>query len=286
VAVAAVVNPLARIPPVVCTLTFAWRVFADAPLVVAANRDELLDRPAEPPQVRDGDPRVLSPRDAEAGGTWIGVNEAGVFAGITNRWVDADLPGERSRGRLVQDALAHETAEDAGRAIERAVDAHDYQGFNLVVADETAALLYEFDGSLAVRNLDPGVHVVVNVGADGDYVVPARRQDAGERQARGADAVRTELVVRPGESAGEWRDRAAAVLGDHEFGVCVHWDDVLAASNAEDRAELEGRPRFGTRSSTLLTLDADGVDYRWADGPPCETPHERVPVGDFQPRRP
>ena len=69
----------------VCTLVFAWQVFPDAPVVAAANRDELLDRPSEPPSVIEEEPGVVAPRDAEAGGTWIGYNEHGVLVAITNR---------------------------------------------------------------------------------------------------------------------------------------------------------------------------------------------------------
>jgi uncharacterized protein with NRDE domain len=246
----------------VCTLTFAWQVFRDAPLVVAANRDELVDRPSEPPAVRDGRRRFLAPRDAEAGGTWIGVNDRGVFVGITNRWVDADLAGERSRGLLVRDALGCESAEAAGRMVEDAVDGTEYGGFNLVVADDSAALLYEFDGSLSVRTLDPGVHVVVNVGADGRYDVPDSRAEPAERQVEAVRVLQDRLAVEPGESPAAWRDRAAAALADHDVGVCVHRDG------------------FGTRSSSLLTVGADGaVDYRFTGGPPCETDHERVGEG-------
>ncbi len=242
-----------------CTLTFAWQVFPEAPLVVAANRDELLDRPSEPPAVREAadGARFLAPGDAEAGGTWIGVNDDGVVVAITNRWVDADLAGERSRGLLVRDALGASSAEAAGRLVEDAVDAHEYQGFNLLVADRAAALVYEFDGALSVTTVEPGVHVVVNTGWDGRYAIPASRADAGERQAAAADRLRDLLAVEPGESAVAWRDRAADLLGDHDVGVCVHGDG------------------FGTRSSSLLSV-GDDVEYLFADGPPCETDHERV----------
>ena len=61
-----------------CTLIVAVSMWAVAPLVVAANRDEDLHRPAEPPSVRDNDGvRILAPRDTQAGGTWIGVNGLG-----------------------------------------------------------------------------------------------------------------------------------------------------------------------------------------------------------------
>ncbi|WP_049987059.1 NRDE family protein [Halobellus rufus] len=260
-----------------CTLTLAWRVFADAPVVVAANRDELLDRESEPPAVRDGDPAFVAPRDAEAGGTWIGYNEAGVFCGITNRWVDVPDGGERSRGLLVRDVLETESADEARRVVESAVEADTYDGFNLVIAErgaaqaETAgaseidatprAFLFEWDGELRIRELDPGVHVVVNVGVDGENFGPEGHPERGAEQARNAERVRDALEPREGDGPAAWRDRAADVLADHDYGVCVH----------------DPERRFGTRSSSLVTLYADGTgDFAFADGPPCETPFRPV----------
>ncbi|WP_340102101.1 NRDE family protein [Salinibaculum salinum] len=241
-----------------CTLTLAWHVFEDAPVVVAANRDELVDRPSEPPARRDWERPVVAPRDSEAGGTWIGYNDAGVLVAITNRWIETDMESDRSRGLLVRDALNHESAEDAVRFVERELDERSYDGFNLVVADANAALLVEWDGHRRVSNFDPGVHVVVNVGADGNYTIPGHRPDVGEQQAVNADSVLTALQPEPGEESREWLDRAATVIADHEYGVCVHGDG------------------FGTRSSSLIHLGTEERTFEFADGPPCETPFEPV----------
>lgn len=241
-----------------CTVVFAWQVFADAPVVVAANRDESFDRPSKPPGVIEEDPRVVAPLDVRAGGTWIGCNERGVFAAITNRWTDRDVTGDRSRGLLVRDALGEATAEAACRQVERELDERTYEGFNLVCADERAASYVEHDGSVSVRTVRPGVHVVVNVGADGEYVVPRERREAGERQADNADALATALAPEPGETASAWLDRAADAISDHEYGVCVHGDG------------------YGTQSSSLVAVRADGTTYRYADGPPCETEYRPV----------
>ncbi|NHN49661.1 NRDE family protein [Halostella sp. JP-L12] len=243
-----------------CTLTLAWQVFPDAPVVVAANRDELFGRPSEPPAVVDEEPRVVAPRDAEAGGTWIGYNEHGLLVAITNRWTDADLAGERSRGLLVRDALRHESAEAAARFVEREVDDREYDGFNLVVADAAAAHLFQWDGRLGFSRLEPGVHVVVNVGADGEFAVPDVRPDAAREQADNARRVRAALTPEPGETAEGWVDRAGDVLADHEYGVCVHGDG------------------FGTRSSSLVLLGERGARYWFADGPPCEAAYREVDV--------
>ena len=252
-----------------CTLTFAWRVFDDAGLVVAANRDEALDRPSVDPVRIPGDsgtPDVVAPRDEEAGGTWIGANEHGVFVGITNRWTDVDLAAERSRGLLVRDALAASSAADAVAVVEDAVAAHEYDGFNLVVADAATCSYVAFDGDLVVHSLDPGVHVVVNVGRVDDFDVPASRREYGQTQAENARGVEDALAVRPGETAAEWRTRAADVLRDHDYGVCIHGDG------------------FGTRSSSLLQF-GDEFAYWYADGPPCETEYERVDASFDEPVR-
>ena len=270
-----------------CTLTVAWGVFAAEPLVVAANRDEVLDRPSTGPERREGELTVVAPRDGEAGGTWTGYNERGLFVGITNRWTDEPREGERSRGLLVRDALAQPTAKRAARLVEREVAERSYAPFNLLVADgfagdppagfesgdaagdrpavdpmgagdPAAAIYLAYDGALRTRTLDPGVHVVVNVGSDGEYVVPAGREAAAREQAENADRLRAHLQPEPGESATAWRERAQAAIADHEFGVCVHGDG------------------FGTRSSSVLSFGAAGVRYEYADGPPCETAFERV----------
>ncbi|QZX99686.1 NRDE family protein [Halobaculum rubrum] len=241
-----------------CTLTLAWRVFDEAPVVVAANRDESYGRPSEPPAARgDG---VIAPRDAEAGGTWVGVTRDGLFVGITNRWVDG-LAGERSRGLLVDDCLHAASAEAAAGHVGESCRDHEYDGFNLVIADAAAAVLLEWDGHLQVTDLEAGVHVVGNTGYDGTYFQPPARPEAGPEEAHNATRLRRELAPERGESADAWLDRAGAALGDHEFGVCIH-------------DETHG---FGTVSSTLIGAGTDGaIRYDHADGPPCEAAYEPV----------
>lgn len=246
-----------------CTLVVVWDVFDEAPVVVAANRDEAVDRPSTPPVRREGheegSPAVVAPRDERAGGTWIGYNDAGVFVGLSNRWGGPELAGERSRGLLVDDALAEADAGSAVRAVEAALAADEYDGFNLVVADAGAAVLLEWDGRLSVTGFDQGVHVVMNAGYDDDFHAVPERPEAAAAQATSAARVRDALWPRPGETPDAWLDRAGDVLGDHDYGVCVHGDG------------------FGTRSSSLVALRSDGsATYRFADGSPCETAYETV----------
>ena len=268
-----------------CTLVLAWQVFEDAPVTIAANRDEATDRPAKPPDVYDRDPLVVAPRDVEAGGTWIGCNEHGLFAGITNRWTDATLAGERSRGLLVADVLDCDSVDEAERILESTTAAHEYEGFILVVADPNRAVCFAWDGELTRTRFGPGVHVVVNVGFDDTFEMPTERRHAGEQQAANAGRVRSvleettetttrgETETREGSSA--WLERAGRVLGDHEYGVCVHGDG------------------YGTRSSSLIAIGDDSeyrsrdglsnrIRYSFADGSPCRTPFEPVDLSALE----
>ena len=83
---------------------------------MAANRDEFLARPADPPE-RSADGRWLAPRDRQAGGTWLGVNATGLFVGVTNRSAGPRDPARRSRGLLVLDALESADAPDLHRRL-------------------------------------------------------------------------------------------------------------------------------------------------------------------------
>lgn len=242
-----------------CTLAIAFRIFPETPIAVAANRDELLDRPSTPPRMWDGSPAIIAPQDEEAGGTWIGVNEHGLLVAITNRWTDAELVGERSRGLLVTDGLEQPDADAAASVVEAALRDDAYQGFNLLIADPETAVVFEWDGQLRVTTLDPGLHVVMNTGVDDRLEIPPSRPEIGEQQIRGARNVREALEPATEETATGWLDRAADVLGDHDVGVCVH------------------RNGYGTRSASLVSLGDDGTaTYRFADGPPCETPFRIV----------
>ena len=69
-----------------CTLVILRRPGHDWPVLIAANRDENAERPWRPPARHWPDrPEVVAGMDELAGGTWLGLNDHGVVAGILNR---------------------------------------------------------------------------------------------------------------------------------------------------------------------------------------------------------
>ncbi|BDG10390.1 NRDE family protein [Anaeromyxobacter paludicola] len=237
-----------------CTLAVAFGSDRRFPLVVAANRDELLARPAEGwavrenPRARPGGPsRILCPLDLSGGGTWIGLSETGLFAALTNfHPEDGDWPDRRrlSRGELVLRALAEPDAAQAAAAAQ-AVATDRHNPFHLVVADRERAFLWRHDGRRAALGpLEPGLHVVTERSADGSDPRAVRVR------------ARWPLDASP--------PALAALLALHEGGpgepaVCIHHSEL-----------------YGTRSATLLRLAPrlGESELQTADGPPCLAPFE------------
>lgn len=236
-----------------CTLIALHRCVPGSPLVIAANRDEYLDRPAAPPSIwsRPGH-AVAAPRDLRAGGTWLGVNAAGVFAGLTNRPLPQPDPTRRSRGHVVVEALDGGSAAAAARGL-ASLPAGAFNPFNLLVADRERAFAVVYDERPHLRELEPGIHVIGNADPN-DRAVPkiARLLARAEGVARRAPvALLDELAELCREHAGEESARESA---------CIH----LGA--------------YGTRSSSLLRLGDEAFDgaWQWADGPPCTTPYRDI----------
>ncbi|MGH6991130.1 MAG: NRDE family protein, partial [Stellaceae bacterium] len=102
-----------------CTLILLRRPGHDWPVILGANRDEMVARPWQPPARHWPDrPEVVAGLDELAGGSWLGVNDHGVIAGILNRHGSlGPAPGQRSRGELVLEALDHAAAAAAAAAL-------------------------------------------------------------------------------------------------------------------------------------------------------------------------
>ena len=98
-----------------CTLVILRRPEHEWPVLVGANRDELLQRQWLPPARHwDDRPSILGGLDLEAGGSWLGINDYGVLAGILNRTGSlGPQPNKRSRGELVLEALDHADSSSA-----------------------------------------------------------------------------------------------------------------------------------------------------------------------------
>src|SRR5215469_5884619 len=120
-----------------CTLVILRRPGHRWPVLIGANRDEMIDRPWKPPGRHWPDrPEVVGGLDLLAGGSWLGINDWGVAAAVLNRHGSlGPAADQRSRGELVLEALDHADAVAAAEALSH-LDPAAYRTFNLIIADE------------------------------------------------------------------------------------------------------------------------------------------------------
>ncbi len=237
-----------------CTLIVSFRQHPSAPLIIAANRDELRGRPASPPRRWEGE-SFVAPRDEQAGGSWLGLTSSGVFVGVTNRFASERFLDRESRGALVIEALRAPSAS-ALRASLETLPAKRFNTFHLLYADAHAAFVTWNDGAQVHHDsLAPGLHVVT------------------ERSLGGDDHGRSKLITSawPSLERQDGVPTAKALQGllakpnpaDPAGGVCVDWPAL----------------NYGTRSSLVLFVAPRLVNSRWfwAEGRPDRTPFIESP---------
>jgi hypothetical protein len=119
-----------------CTTVILYRPDHDWPLILGANRDEMIQRPCKAPAHHWPDrPGVVGGLDLQANGSWLGVNATGVAACILNRHGSlGPAEGFRSRGELVLEALDHADATASAEALRR-INPKAYRPFNMLIAD-------------------------------------------------------------------------------------------------------------------------------------------------------
>jgi len=226
-----------------CLIAIAWQARADLPLVVAANRDEWRERPAEPARWWTDRPGVLAGRDLQAGGTWLGISRDGRFAAITNFRDPSDRRSTaRSRGELVADFLAGDIDPGtyAGQVARRA---HEYNAFNLMVGD-TATLWYFGSREGPPRPVAPGVHALSNHVLDEPWPKVIRARQAMEAAIRDADP-----APRLFEMLSDFTRATDEQLP--RTGVALDWERRLSS------ALITGED-YGTRNSTVVTRGPNG----------------------------
>ena len=250
-----------------CTVVVLRRPDDDWPLLLAANRDERTDRPWRAPGRHWPDrPNAVAGIDELAGGSWLGLNDEGVVAGVLNRRDSPGPdPGLRSRGELVLEALDHADAVEAASALGQ-LDGRSYRSFNMVIADDRDAYW--------LRSADPsGGRVEVRELPDGISMITAQdRNDAGCRRTRRYLPL-FEAAAAPDPGQGDWR-AWRALLGDRRH------DEDAGPGGAMRIVADRG---FGTLCSSLIALPGAAQAARpvflfadlFAGAPPGG--------GDFQP---
>jgi uncharacterized protein with NRDE domain len=226
-----------------CLIALAWKARPDLPLVVAANRDEWRDRPAEPAHWWREHPDLLAGRDLKAGGTWMGITRGGRFAAVTNFRDPSDKSSTaRSRGSLVTEFLLG--AEPATSFLEKlAARSREYNGFNLILGD-LEGLYYYGSREGTARAIEPGVHALSNHLLNEPWPKVTRARVAMKHALADRDP-----ALRLFEALSDAEGAPDEELPDTGVGLAL--ERVLAAP-------LITGVTYGTRASTVVKVAANG----------------------------
>jgi uncharacterized protein with NRDE domain len=247
-----------------CLLVALHRAHPDSPLIVAANRDELLDRPATAMTVLEGGPpRLLGGRDHVAAGTWLAVNELGVVGGLTNRPGGRRDPARRSRGEWPLFLARFESAAAAAEAFVSTFAPADFNPGWVLVGDGRELYYIDMTADEARPvGLAPGIHILENRPLDGASakVDLVRRRLDGIQSARGPQLVESLRSLLASHAVPDTIERSRGL------------DQSPPRPAAAGAACVHLGP-YGTRSSTIVQLAPVARPRVWSsDGPPCTAP--------------
>lgn len=253
-----------------CTLIILRRAGAEWPVIIAANRDEMVDRAWSSPAEHWPDrPGVVAGKDNLAGGSWLGVNRTGVAAAILNRQGTlGPAPGLRSRGELVLEALDHADADSAAKAL-GALEARAYRAFNMVVADNRDAFWIRSLGGANPVRVEP-------IPAGLSMLTAQELNDANSGRIRFFQPQFAKAAA-PDPTRGDWSAWEKLLASrEHEPDAGPHGSMTIVTSE-----NAGARTGYGTMSSSLIALAAPGhtpptVMWRFAAGAPDVTPYNDV----------
>ncbi len=226
-----------------CTLVILRRPGHDWPVVIGANRDEMAGRPWQGPGRHWPDrPEVTAGQDELAGGTWLGLNDDGVIAGILNRRHSlGPAPDVRSRGELPLEALDHAEAETAAMALGD-IDPRSYRSFNMIIADSRKT--FWLCSRIGEPGMDNDRKITVRELPSGLSMITAHDLNSSDSPRITLYRPRFEAAQPPDPGSGDWSDWQS-LLGSR-----IH-DTEAGPGGAMAVVTERG---FGTLSSALMAL--------------------------------
>lgn len=222
-------------------------------LVLIANRDEYLSRPAEAAHFWSESPQVLAGRDIQAGGTWMGVARDGRFALLTNyRDPTRFRKDAKSRGLLVSDFLKSKiSAQDYLQSV--AKRAREYNDFNLLAG--SAEGIFHFSSmnlsGNAMQEIAPGIYGMSNHLFETPWPKVVRARHGLTSSLAGTEP--TQL-----------KEKLFAVLSDPTPALDEHLPETGVGIEKERALSsvFIDMPGYGTRCSTLLLIKRNGeIEY-------------------------
>ena len=231
-----------------CTLLILFRPDEKWPLIIAGNRDEMINRPwLSPGKHWPNFPNIIAGKDLTAGGSWLGINKYGLVSTILNRTNSLGPSNSKlSRGDIVIEILKNKTIEEALYYI-KSIDNSQWKAFNLFIANNKSAYWIKSTSKDKIR---------INPISKGKYFLDSHdlNSDFSDRYKYNKDKFK--ILKHPNPDNTQWDE----------------WIKFLARTNHPDNVPLAAmninskyKKNYGTISSALVALPSDKSKNRKQD---------------------
>lgn len=227
-----------------CLILFSFKSHSQYPLIIAANRDEYFHRPTQELYWWAEHPEILAGRDLDGGGLWMGISRRGRFAAVTNvREGSAATGNYLSRGQLALQYLTTEMNDHQfHQFLQRSRDR--FRGYNLLFGNSHQLQHFSNRGR-SVNLLSPGIYGLSNASLDSPWPKVEKGKAAFFQLLKSAE-------IKPEDLLETLNDRSIAADADlPDTGIGLEAERQLSAIC------IQG-DRYGTRSSSVLTVDDQG----------------------------
>ncbi len=233
-----------------CLIIFAYQENPQIPLVVAANRDELFARPtaqADFWQDQGSGQQILSGRDLQAGGTWLGITRGGRFAAVTNiRDPSQTEPRPRSRGDLTRQFLAgSESPRQYSESLTNNFE--QFAGYNLLVGD-SSSLFYVNNQEQKIWKLEAGIYGLSNGLLNSSWPKVQKGRDNLQSLMNSPDRLNTDSLI--------------SMMSDRSQASDAELPDTGIGKEIERKLSsafiLNPEREYGTLCSTALIFEKSG----------------------------
>ncbi len=228
-----------------CLVVFSYQ--KDGSFSLAGNRDEFYNRATKKAELWDDIPGLIAGRDLKAGGTWLGLDQFGNIAFLTNfRHPKYFKEAEKSRGELVTDFFKNPDDIEAFSTGLRDKSAQ-YNGYNLIFGNPRKKMLYFSNVSGELSEIKFGIHGISNAFLNTPWPKVEKTKDRFTNELTSG-------------IHGDYSKKIFKILGDSNTLPVEELPDTGVEKELEKKLsspfiQMEG---YGTRCSTLINFSENG----------------------------
>ncbi|XP_028235768.1 transport and Golgi organization 2 homolog [Glycine soja] len=238
-----------------CIALFLWQCHPLYPFLLLNNRDEYHNRPTKPVSWWE-DCDILAGRDEIAMGTWLACSTQGRVAFLTNVLELHTLPEAKRRGDLpVLFLRSSKKPKEFAESLK--LEAHYYNGFNIVVADIVSKSMVYISNRpkgqpITIKEVPPGLHVLSNDKLDSPWHKALRLEFSFKEHVAkyGEGEIPVKEVIQK-----LMKDKVKADKSSLPRICSPDWEFNLSSIFVEVETPLG---LYGTRSSAALTVRSRG----------------------------